>query len=155
MNVTLQLPGEDPSEPIEVAAAARELAAEVGANHSEVTIYITGFAMLNNAFQEVSMSELAFLMPLMFGAMFLVMIFMLRSVSASVATMLLVMLSVAIAMGLSGFFGVGLTPPSARAPTIIMTLAIADSIHILVSMLKAMQGGSTNEPRSWRACGST
>ena len=40
-----------------------------------------------------------------------------------------------IAMGLAGTFGVGLTPPSAQAPTIIMTLAIADSIHILVTML--------------------
>ena len=141
VNVTLQLPGEDPTEPIQVAAAAREMAATVGAGHPEVTIYITGFAMLNNAFQEVSVDELAFLMPLMFGAMFLVMIFTLRSVTSSIATMLLVMLSVGIAMGLGGLFGVGLTPPSAQAPTIIMTLAIADSIHILVSMLRGMGSG--------------
>jgi len=141
VNVTLQLPGEDATEPLQVAAAARELAAEVGAAHPDVTIYITGFAMLNNAFQEVSMSELAFLMPLMFGAMFLVMIFTLRAVSAAVATMLLVILSVTVAMGLAGFFNTGLTPPSAQAPTIIMTLAIADSIHILVTMLKGMQAG--------------
>ena len=141
VNVTLQLPGEDPTEPIQVAAAAREMAAAVGAGHPEVTIYITGFAMLNNAFQEVSVDELAFLMPLMFGAMFLVMIFTLRSVTSSIATMLLVMLSVGIAMGLGGLFGVGLTPPSAQAPTIIMTLAIADSIHILVSMLRGMGSG--------------
>ena len=141
VNVTLQLPGEDPTEPIQVAAAAREVVATVGAAHPEVTIYLTGFAMLNTAFQEVSIDELAFLMPLMFGAMFLVMIFTLRSVSASVATMILVGLSVAIAMGLAGFFGVGLTPPSAQAPTIIMTLAIADSIHILVTLLKGMQSG--------------
>lgn len=141
VNVTLQLPGEDPAEPIEVAAAAREVAAAIGAEHPDVNIYITGFAMLNNAFQEVSMDELAFLMPLMFGAMFLVMIFTLRSVSASVATMALVMLSVVVAMGLAGFARIGLTPPSAQAPTIIMTLAIADSIHILVTMLKSMQSG--------------
>ncbi len=141
VNVTLQLPGEDPNEPVQVAAAAREVVATVGAGHPEVTIYLTGFAMLNNAFQEVSIDELAFLMPLMFGAMFLVMIFTLRSVTSSIATMLLVMLSVGIAMGLGGLFGVGLTPPSAQAPTIIMTLAIADSIHILVTLLKGMQSG--------------
>jgi len=141
VNVTLQLPGEEPTEPIVVAAAAREVADAVRAAHPEVTIYVTGFAMLNNAFQEVSMDELALLMPLMLGAMFLVMIFSLRSLGSSVATMLLVMLSVAVAMGMAGFFGVGLTPPSAQAPTIIMTLAIADSIHILVTMLKGMQTG--------------
>ncbi len=141
VNVTLQLPGEDPTEPIQVAAAAREVADAVRANHPEVNIYLTGFAMLNNAFQEVSMDELSVLMPIMFGAMFIVMILTLRSVSASVATMLLVALSVAVAMGSGGWAGVGLTPPSAQAPTIIMTLAIADSIHILVSMLKEMQKG--------------
>ena len=141
VNVTLQLPGEEPDEPLIVAAAAREVADAVRADHPEVTIYVTGFAMLNNAFQEVSMNELAILIPLMFGAMFLVMIFTLRSVSSSIATMILVMLSVAVAMGVGGFFGVGLTPPSAQAPTIIMTLAIADSIHILVTMLKGMQSG--------------
>ena len=141
VNVTLQLPGVDPAEPVEVAGAAREVADRVRAQHPEVNIYVTGIAMLNSAFQEVSMDELAFLMPLMFGAMFLVMIFTLRSVSASVATMMLVMLSVAVAMGAAGAFGVGLTPPSAQAPTIIMTLAIADSIHILVTMLKGMQTG--------------
>ena len=141
VNVTLQLPGEDPTEPLQVAAAAREIVAEVGARHPEVTIYLTGFAMLNSAFQEVSVSELAFLMPIMFGAMFLVMIFTLRSVSSSIATMVLVMLSVGIAMGIGGFFEVGLTPPSAQAPTIIMTLAIADSIHILVTMLSGMRAG--------------
>ncbi|MGI9626713.1 MAG: efflux RND transporter permease subunit [Longimicrobiales bacterium] len=141
VNVTLQLPELDSDEPIQVAAAARLMADSIRAQHPNVTIYITGFAMLNNAFQEVSMNELAFLMPIMFGAMFLVMIVTLRSVSASIATMLLVMLSVMVAMGLAGFFGTGLTPPSAQAPTIIMTLAIADSIHILVSMLKSMQSG--------------
>lgn len=141
VNVTLQLPGEDATEPLQVAAAARELAEEIGVQHPDVTIYLTGFAMLNNAFQEVSMAELSVLMPLMFGAMFLVMIFTLRTVSASIATMMLVMLSVMVAMGAGGLFNVGLTPPSAQAPTIIMTLAIADSIHILVSMLKGMQNG--------------
>ena len=145
VNVTLQLPGEDPTEPIQVAVAAREVVAEVGAAHPEVTIYLTGFAMLNSAFQEVSVSELALLMPIMFGAMFLVMIFTLRSVSSSIATIVLVMLSVVIAMGLRGFFEVGLTPPSAQAPTIIMTLAIADSIHILVTMLSGMRSGLSKD----------
>ena len=35
-----------------------------------------------------------------------------------------------VAGDLAGYFGVGLTPPSAQAPTIIMTLAIADSVDV-------------------------
>ena len=36
---------------------------------------------------------------------------------------------------------IGLTPPSASAPIIITTLAVADSIHLLVSMFNRMRAG--------------
>jgi len=141
VNVTLQFPGDDAFEVTEAMAVARDIVAEIQVEHPDLEIYITGIAALNNAFMEVSQVEMARLMPFMFLAMFVVMIFSLRSVSSTVATMSVLTLSVAVAMGLAGLWSVGLTPPSAQAPIIIMTLAIADSIHILVSMLKEMQRG--------------
>jgi predicted RND superfamily exporter protein len=141
VNVTLQFPGDDAFEVTETMGAAREVAAAIQAEHPGLEIYITGIAALNNAFMEVSQAELARLMPFMFLAMFLVMIVALRSFSGTVATLTVLTFSVAVAMGVGGFWSVGLTPPSAQAPIIIMTLAIADSIHILVTILKEMQGG--------------
>ncbi len=141
VNVTLQLQGEGADEVTEAVAFARELATRIEAQHPDVEIYITGFAMLNNAFQEVSMDELSRLMPIMFGLMILIMIFSLRSVPATIATMLVIAFSTIVAMGSGGFFKLGLTPPSAQAPTIIMTLAIADSIHFLVIMFREMRRG--------------
>lgn len=143
VNVTLQLPNESATEGPEAAAAARVLADQIREAHPEVDIYITGFAMLNNAFMEISQAEMGKLMPIMFGAMILIMIFSLRSVSGTIATMMVIGFSAMIAMGMAGFFKVGLTPPSAQAPTIIMTLAIADSIHILVTMLREMRHGAS------------
>ena len=145
VNVTLQFVGDDPAEVAETVAEARALADRIREGHPGVRVYMTGLAMLNNAFMEVSQSEMASLMPIMFGVMFLVMVLSLRSVSGTVATMTLVVLSVMVGMGMAGFFKVGLTPPSAQAPIIIMTLAIADSIHILVSMFRAMQRGLSKE----------
>ena len=143
INVTLQLPGESATEGPEAVAFARELADQIRETYPEINIYLTGFAMLNNAFMEVSQNEMARLLPLMFGAMVLIMIFTLRSVSGAFSTMLVVVFSAMAAMGIGGFFNIGLTPPSAQAPTIIMTLAIADSIHILVTMLREMRGGKS------------
>jgi predicted RND superfamily exporter protein len=140
VNVTLQLTG-DASELPEAVAFARQIGDDVRRGYPNVDIYMTGIAMLNNAFMEISQSELAALMPVMFLAMVVIMIFSLRSVSGTLATMALLMLSVAVAMGVGGFFKIGLTPPSAQAPTIILTLAIADSIHILVTMLREMRRG--------------
>ncbi len=141
VNVTLQLPEGDAMAVPETVAYARDLADQIRAQYPDVAVYMTGIAMLNNAFMETSQNEMATLMPLMFLAMFLIMIFSLRSLSGTFSTMLVVMLSVMVAMGLGGFFKVGLTPPSAQAPIIIMTLAIADSIHILVTMLREMGKG--------------
>ena len=141
INVTLQLPGESPTEGPAASTFSREIADQIRAKYPDVDIRLTGIAELNNAFMEISQQEMARLLPLMFGIMFLVMIVSLRSVSGTFATMLVIFFSVIVAMGFGGFLKIGLTPPSAQAPTIIMTLAIADSIHILVSMLREMRKG--------------
>ncbi len=69
----------------------------------------------------------------------LAMIALLRSVTGTISTMMVIGLSAATAMGFAGWTGVSLTPPSAIAPTIILTIAIADSVHILISMRQQMR----------------
>ena len=141
VNVTLRFPGEEATEVGEAAGAARLLGERIETQHPSISVYLTGGAMLDNAFQEVSQQEMATLLPIMLIAMFFVMIAALRSFSATAATLGIMTLSVVVGMGLAGYFRVGLTPPSGQAPVIIMTLAIADSIHVLVTMLKAMSAG--------------
>ena len=48
------------------------------------------------------------------------------------------------AVGIAGHLGTFLDPTSASAPTIILTLAVADSIHILVSFLQQRRRGLSN-----------
>jgi len=143
VNVTLQFPGENITEVPSAVEKARDMAAKISAEYPQVDIYLTGVAMLNNAFTEASTTDMQTLVPLMYLAMFALMIFTLRSVSSTITTIAVVTLSMIAAMGFAGWFRVGLTPPSAQAPTIIMTLAIADSIHILVTILREMRKGTT------------
>jgi uncharacterized protein len=141
VNVTLHFPEEDITEVPAAVNYAREIASKYEKQYPEIKIYITGLAMLNNSFSEASQNDMMSLIPLMFLSMFLIMFFSLRSVSGTFATIGIVIFSMMSAMGLAGWFHTGITPPSAQAPTIIMTLAIADSIHILVIMLRAMAKG--------------
>jgi predicted RND superfamily exporter protein len=145
VNVTLQFPGENITEVPESVNFARELAEKYKTNYPDIEIYITGMAMLNNAFSEASMGDMQTLVPLMYLAMILIMFFSLRSVSGTFTTVLIISFSTMIAMGVAGWFGTGLTPPTASAPTIIMTLAIADSIHILVTLLGEMRKGKSKK----------
>lgn len=145
VNVTLQFPKKEMSETPEAAAYARNLAEKIEKKYPGIKVYITGVAMLNNAFSEASINDMQTLTPLMFLAMFLIMFFSLRSVSGTITTILVITFSTATAMGIAGWFATGITPPSAQAPTIIMTLAIADSIHILVTILREMGLGRSKE----------
>jgi predicted RND superfamily exporter protein len=89
----------------------------------------------------MSMRDMSTLVPIMYLVIIGVTFLMVRSVTATIGTLAVIMLSLITAMGLAGWAGIKLTPPSAAAPTIIMTLAVADSIHILLALLAGMRQG--------------
>ena len=142
VNVTLTLPGEGPEEVLEAMAAAREMVAAFKAEHPGITVAVTGLVALDAAFSEASFADLATLVPLMYGIIIAGLLLFLRSFAGTIVTLLVVGFSAGSAMGLAGWMGVELTPPSAIAPTIILTLAVADSIHLLVTLLHAMGQGA-------------
>ncbi len=142
VNVTFQLPGKDQAKEVpEVVTYARNLANSYRDANPSVNIYETGVVMLNNAFSEAALTDMSSLIPAMYLVMILVMFVVLRTVSGTLATVLVIFLSSLTAMGAAGWLHTGLTAPSSIAPTMIMTLAIADSLHILITMLREMRRG--------------
>ncbi|NIM01493.1 MAG: outer membrane lipoprotein-sorting protein [Acidobacteria bacterium] len=142
VNVTLQLPGEDPMEVFAAAGAARELAAAIEDQFPYVNVRLTGLTMLNNAFAESGVRDMKTLIPIMYVGLLLAMGLLLRSFWSTIGTVSVVALSAVGTMGLAGWLGWKLDPVSAQAPTMILTLAIADSIHVLVTTLQKMRNGS-------------
>lgn len=142
VNVTLTLPGESATEVLEAMAATRELIARFEAEHPGFTVALTGIAALDAAFSEASFADLSTLIPIMYAIIVAGLLVFLRSIAGTVVTVLIVGLSAASAMGLAGWLGIQITPPSAIAPTIILTLAVADSIHLLITLLHAMGQGA-------------
>jgi len=87
------------------------------------------------------MQDMGTLVPAMYLVILIVAYALLRSITATILVLIVIIPSITVAMGLGGWMGIGLTPPSASAPTIITTLAVADSIHLLVVMLNRMRAG--------------
>ncbi len=141
INVTLQLPGDSPNEVQHAATYARDLADSFQRDRPGVRTYLTGIVMLNNAFTEAAVEDVRTLMPLMFLIIVAIMGALLRSVSGTLASLAVIGMSTAAAMGIAGWLGIPLTTISVIAPTMILTLAIADSIHVLVVMLREMRQG--------------
>lgn len=146
VNVNIIKPEKDINESRQVADKARELAHYIEAKYPGMTLHLTGGIMVDNAFGEAPKRDMINLMPLVLLIFFAAMIITLRSLPATVATFCVVLMSIFTGMGLAGWLGFDITPASANAPIIILTLAVADSIHVLVSMFQQVRlGRSKNE----------
>jgi len=142
VNVTVQLPGIDPIlEVPEVAASVRAIKAQFIAKYPDSEVYLSGVIMMNNAFGEAAMNDSATLTPLMFLVVILAIGLLLKTISGTIATVLVIFMSIVTTMGIAGWTGFYLSGPLSSAPTMILTLAVADCIHILASMFYEMRQG--------------
>jgi len=142
VNVTVQLPGiNEAAETPEVVTHARKLAAEIQAKYPFMKIYMTGMVMMNNGFSEASQNDMKSLVPISFLIMMVMLFLMIRGFAGTLLTMLVIILSVISAMGAGGHIGYPITPPSSIAPTVILTVAIANSVHVLVTFYHNMREG--------------
>ena len=138
---TLILPGEHGGERQAPMAKARSLVDQFRERYPNLEIVISGGAVISIAFTEHTFKDQTTLTPLMFVVIFVTTGFVLRSFTATFAQILVILFSVTSAMGLAGWFGLEMTAPSAAMPIIVMTLAVADGIHILTRMMEEMRIG--------------
>ncbi len=143
VNVTVQFPGIDPIvEFPEVASKVREIKAQFLVENPGTEVYLSGMVMMNTAFSEAAMTDGSTLIPLMFLVVIVIIGLLLRTISGTFATVTIIIMSIVSTMGLAGWMGFYLTGPSSSAPTMILTLAVADCIHILTSMFYEMRHGA-------------
>lgn len=145
INVTMQLPGLDPMEAMEIANMTREMVAEFKQKYPTLTFHLGGLVMMNNAFGEVALRDNVTLLPVMYGIVILVLLVCLRSFIATFSVIFLIVSCIIAALGLAIFAGVKLTTTSATAPTIILTMAVADCVHLLVTFLHNMRQGQVKK----------
>ena len=146
VNVTIELPGVDPiAENPEVVDYVRELRAEFTRAYPDIEVRLTGIIMMNQAFPEASQYDMSTLFPLMLLLFVVVLYFWVKGLAGTITTFLIIIFSIVGAMGMAGWFGIALTPPSFSAIMIIPTMAIADSVHVLMNYLLMMQKGESRE----------
>ncbi|PCI64628.1 MAG: RND transporter [Kordiimonadales bacterium] len=141
VNVVIQLPQLDPMEVPNTVAFVRNLRDEMIAKYPKHEIRLIGVAMLNVAFQEAGLADVTKLTPIMYLMLLVLMAVAVRSIVGTLTTALLIAFASMIGMGAAGYAGIGLTPIALSALTIILTLAIADAVHVLITMRNSMKTG--------------
>ncbi len=141
VNVTVNMPEQSIQEVPEVVSFVRAMVEKIRPQYPDIDFRLTGIVFMNNAFTESSQGDMKTLIPIMYLLIIVVMAGVLRSFWGTLTVVLMIAFSSITAMGLGGWIGILLTPVSVTAPTVILTLAIADSIHILVTLFHEMRMG--------------
>lgn len=143
--VNIIFPEKTPEAIVDVATYSRNLVNDYRSSYPDIEFYLTGSVMFDTAFSEVGQHDMMVLAPIMFFILAFVVGLSVKSILATAATMFIVLLSMLSAMGLAGWLGISLNTASANAPVIILTLAVADSVHILVTLYRLMYSGKSKQ----------
>lgn len=142
VNVTVQLPEVDKTAEVqEVIAAINTMISKYQADYPSVEFHKAGIIAMNNAFMMSAQEDSSTLVPLMLLVVLVFLTFMLRSFFSVVATLVVIISSIVATMGLSGWAGMFLSTATVNVPTLVLTLAVADCVHVIVTMRQAMQRG--------------
>ena len=143
VDVRLAFPADQTVALREAIAAARDLEARFNAKYSGFETHIAGLAPFNYAFEEIAQQDSEQLLPIMIGVIFLFIAIMLRSFASTLITIVVVIAGVVITMGVTGFIGIQLNNVNTVVPVIILTLAVADCVHLLTHYLRGLKSGMT------------
>lgn len=141
INVSVNLPPDNMEESAQLVNASRELAKEIMTQFKEVDIHLTGIVPFNNAFPEASQQDMSTIISLMYLVVFGVLIWFLRSIFSTLTILLTTILAIGVALGSIGWMGWQLNPATASAPTIILTLAVANGVHLFSTVLYLLSEG--------------
>ena len=143
VNINIISPDDGSYDVEKVHRAAVRLNQVMQEKYPSIDMYLTGGVMIDAAFGEAPKRDMRSLIPLMFGFLLFLIVLSLRSILATAGTLLVIVFATITGLGLAGWLGIVLTPASANAPVIILTLAVADSIHILVTVFHLLGKGSS------------
>jgi len=141
ININVIKPGKSLDEVPKMVSYVNNLLDQYRVKYPKHHFYLTGSVPFDQAFSDVSQDDSATLVPMMYLIIIVGVGLLLLSYAASFVTLVVISLSTLVAMGAMGYAGIMITSPTAVAPVIIMTLAIADSVHILSTLFNEMRHG--------------
>ncbi|MFT4908422.1 MAG: putative RND superfamily exporter protein [Oleispira sp.] len=145
VNITIQLPDQEnnTAEVIQVTEFAKQLTDSFSEKYQSADFYHTGVILMNYSFATEGQKDMSTLVP----GMFLIIIFMLtvllRSITGMLMTMVVIFFTITATMGTGGWFGYFLSTGTINVPIVVMTLAVADCVHLVASTQFAMRQGKS------------
>lgn len=144
VNITVQLPEVDKTREVEeVYSFASNLVDQYQQRYPDTAFYKAGIIAMNHGFMSSAQHDSSTLIPAMLLIVLCFLVFMLRSTLSVLATLVVIMSSVAATLGIAGWAGMFMSTATVNVPTLVLTLAVADCVHIVAVMRHHMSKGSS------------
>ena len=137
----LRLPENNQKAPDEAVHAARTLLDRLRSDYPETNIHLGGGTTAGVVLGEAVQQDMQTLVGMSYGILIVGLLLLMRSLRGMLVTVLLVTFSILATMGIYGWFGAVLTPVAGWVPSVVMTIAVADSVHILISYFHSLRQG--------------
>ena len=141
--ITFALPEDPDAAVIEITDHLHGVLDEYRGANPQIGLHVTGDVLMNRAFADATRDDLEKLTPIVFVVIVLVTIAILRSLVATVAVVVTLMFTINATMGFAGWVGTVFNPVNAGVPLIVLTIAVADSIHIVSGTMTGLARGLT------------
>ena len=141
--ITFALPEDPDAAVIEITDHVHGVLDEYRIAYPQIGLHVTGDVLMNRAFADATRDDLEKLTPIVFVVIVLVTIAILRSLLATVAVVITLMFTINTTMGFAGWVGTVFNPVNAGVPLIVLTIAVADSIHIVSGTMTGLARGLT------------
>jgi predicted RND superfamily exporter protein len=137
----MQLPKDQANASIEVTKLLEKIRNEFQNSYPDFEIENGGSTAFNATLAEAVKGDLTTLIPLSYAIIFIGLLFFLRSLLGTLTIFLLISTCLICTFGIFGWFAPVLTPIAGFAPSILLSIMVADSVHVLVSFFQQRSEG--------------
>lgn len=130
---------------VKATAEANALLEKLNAENPQAKLIATGPVVLTDAFRSMTINDIRLLVPLLYAVFTVILIVLFRSVSGVLLPYLAVTFSTVLMLGTMGFLGFSINSLSSAVPTILLTVALADAVHILTVFYLGQRHGFSSE----------
>ncbi len=123
------------------ADATRELHRQLQAEHPDVEIHVSSESLYEQSNRSAMISDLTLLLPLILLLCNLVISYSFRSVLLGVCILGIALLTVIMTVGTLGWLALSFNTVSVMAPLVVVSIAVADSVHIISIFRQNLQAG--------------
>ena len=109
--------------------------------HPEIEFYLTGDVVMNRTFADATRDDFKTLAPIVFLIVVVATGVLLRSILGTLAIVIVIVFVIASTLGFAGWVGTVFNPANSGVPIIVMTIAVAHSVHIAALVLLGLSRG--------------